>query len=104
MEYSRKKIFCQLLSTSRHLAESAASGKWNNVSDLETNQRILLTDFFAGTNNEPMTAEVSSGLAQVRVYTDIVLHLAKEKRTSLAHASDKLKVGQSAVSAYAQCS
>lgn len=103
MSKSIKNILAQLLTISRRLAESAANGTWDEVAELETEQREMLTYFFARKGDKPMTAETMSGLAQVRLYTDMVLVLAKEKRTEFAHASDRMQAGKNAVNAYAEC-
>ncbi len=103
MNKSIKNILSQLLTISRRLAESAANGTWDHVAELEHEQSELLAYFFARKGEEPMTAEALAGLAQVRLYTDQVLMLAKKKRTVLSGAADRLKVGQNAVNAYAEC-
>ncbi len=103
MSKSIKNILSQLLTISRRLAESAANGTWDQVAELENEQRELLAYFFARKGDQPMTAETMSGLAQVRLYTDMVLVLAKEKRTELVHASDKMQATKKAINAYAEC-
>lgn len=104
MTVSRKKVLSALLRASRGLAESAADGEWERVAELQLEQRDLVGEVFAGYDRGPFTAEEMSGLAHVRVYTDMVVDLAKRRRSALANAADKLKVGRSAVSAYAECS
>ncbi len=103
MNKSIKNILSQLLTISRRLAESAANGTWDHVAELEQEQKELLAYFFARKGDDPLTAEALAGLAQVRLYTDQVLMLAKQKRTTLASASDRIQVGQNAVKAYAAC-
>jgi len=103
MNKSIKNILSQLLTISRRLAESAANGTWDHVAELEQEQRELLAYFFARKGEEPMTAEVLAGLAQVRLYTDMVLMLAKKQRVVLSGAVDLLREGQNAVKAYAEC-
>ncbi len=103
MNKSIRNVLSQLLTTSRRLAESAANGTWDHVEELETEQRELLAYFFSKKGDRPMTAETMSGLAQVRLYTDMVLVLAKEKRSELGHASDRIQAGKNAVNAYADC-
>ncbi|NNF16996.1 MAG: hypothetical protein HKN70_09625 [Gammaproteobacteria bacterium] len=93
----------ELLSVSRRLAESATAGEWKEVAVLELEQRRMLEGFFKGNNDAPMTAEMVTELAHVRVYTDRVLELAKKQRAVLAGAADTLKKGQHAVNAYADC-
>ena len=103
MNKSIKNILSQLLTISRRLAESAANGTWDHVSELETEQRELLAYFFSRKGDQPLTAEALAGLAQVRLYTDMVVMLAKEKRTYLSGAADQIQTGQKAVNAYAEC-
>lgn len=103
MDKSIKNILSQLLTISRRLAESAANGTWDHVAELEVEQRELLAYFFSRKGDQPLTAEALAGLAQVRLYTDMVVMLARKKRTLLAGAADRIKVGQNAVEAYAQC-
>ena len=103
MTKSIKNILSQLLTISRRLAESAANGTWDEVAELEAEQREMLAYFFARKGDEPMTAETMAGLAQVRLYTDMVVALAKEKRSELVHAADKMQAGRKAVNAYAEC-
>lgn len=104
MEDVRKNVLSELLNASRLLAEAAADGEWEDVAELEMRQRDLLADFFSGNHNKPMTAQMMSGLAHVRLYTDMVLELAKKKRAALAGASDTVKIGKIAVNAYGECS
>lgn len=103
MRKSIKNILGQLLTISRRLAESASNGEWDEVAELELEQRELLAYFFARKGDEPMTAETMSGLAQVRLYTDMVVVLAKEKRGELVHAANRMQAGKQAINAYAEC-
>ncbi|MFK8029910.1 MAG: hypothetical protein AB8G18_06690 [Gammaproteobacteria bacterium] len=103
MNKSIKNILSQLLTISRRLAESAANGTWDHVAELEQEQRELLAYFFSRKGDQPLTAEALAGLAQVRLYTDMVVMLAKKKRKILGGAADRIQVGKKAVSAYAEC-
>ncbi len=100
---SESKILSSLLGASRKLAECAADGDWDRVAELQLEQHDLLAQVFAGYDRPAMTAQTLSGLAQVRVYTDMVVELAKKRRNALASAATTVKTGRSAVSAYAEC-
>ncbi len=98
------KVLSELLSTSRKLAEAAVDGDWKSVGELQLDQKDLLAQIFAGYERPAMTAQMLSGLAQVRVYTDMVLELARKRRAGLADAARTVRTGREAVSAYAECS
>ena len=103
MDDKKTKTLSALLSASRRLAESAADGDWDSVGELQLEQQDLLAQIFAGYDRAPMTADMLSGLAQVRVYTDMVLDLAKKQRAAIADAAREVRTGRAAVSAYAEC-
>ncbi|MEM7081998.1 MAG: hypothetical protein AAF465_04650 [Pseudomonadota bacterium] len=103
MNKSIKNVLAQLLTVSRQLAESAANGTWDHVVELECEQRELLAWFEARKGDKPLTADVLAGLAQVRLYTDMVVMLARTRREELVASVDHIKVGQQAVAAYAEC-
>lgn len=103
MNHKDEKLLSDLLSTSRRLAESAADGDWKSVGELQLEQRDLIGQVFSGYERPTMTAEMLSGLAQVRVYTDMVLELARNKRSALADAAHTVRTGRTAVTAYAEC-
>jgi len=103
MVNAETKTLSELLGASRRLAEAAADGDWDTVGQLRLDQQDLLAQVFAGYNRQPMTAEMMSGLAQIRVYTDMVLELAKERRSSLACAARQVRKGRVAANAYADC-
>ena len=104
MNDSRKKAISTLLSASRRLAECAADGEWESVAELQHQQHELVVEFFSSHERKSLTAKMMSDLAHVRVYTDMVLELAKRKRKTIVGAADKVKIGRNTVSAYAECS
>ena len=102
MEERDNAVLVALLAASRKLAEAAANGLWDEVDALRIEQHDLIGSLFAGYERKTLTAEQMSGLAQVRVYTDMVLSLAKAKRTALHASVDTAKRGRVAVRAYGE--
>ncbi len=101
MQQQEKPILTDLLSVGRRLAESASTGEWEVVSDLKMRQQELVETFFDGHAGSPLSAHVLSELTQVRVFTDLVLELAKKRRTGLVDAGRKVSTGRKAAQAYA---
>lgn len=104
MQNHDKPILTDLLTTSRQLAEAATAGDWDVVTGLREKHDTLVRTFFADLNGGPLSAHVLSELTQVRVYTDLVLELAKKRRTGLADASKSLQDRQRATRAYESAS
>ncbi|MFK8017248.1 MAG: hypothetical protein AB8G17_17630 [Gammaproteobacteria bacterium] len=101
MTKETKPVLTDLLSVSRRLAESASSGEWEVVSELKARQQELVETFFECNGGGPLSAHVLSELTQVRVFTDLVLELAKKRRTGLIDAGRKVATGRNAAAAYA---
>ncbi|MEM6639231.1 MAG: hypothetical protein AAF610_04945 [Pseudomonadota bacterium] len=102
MDNKQKPVLTELLSTSRQLAETASAGDWEAVATLRVRHEELVRTFFSHINGAPLSAHVMSELAQVRVYTDMVLELAKRRRASLVEAGQVLQSRQRATTAYAE--
>ncbi len=100
MEEQQKPILTDLLTVSRNLAEAASEGEWEVVSELKGRQQELVETFFDGHGRSPLSAHVLSELTQVRVFTDLVLELAKKRRAGLLNASQSLQSGRKAAKAY----
>ncbi|MFK7886256.1 MAG: flagellar protein FliT [Gammaproteobacteria bacterium] len=100
MSEAQKPILTDLLTTSRRLAEAASAGDWDVVADLKGRHEDLVRTFFDGLAGGPLSAHVLSELTQVRVYTDLVLELAKKRRTGLLDAGKKVTKGRRATAAY----
>jgi hypothetical protein len=101
MEQTQKPVLTDLLSVSRRLAESASEGEWDSVNELKTRHQELVTTFFDSHGRGPLSAHVLSELTQVRVFTDLVLELAKKRRTGLLEAGQSVQAGRKAAQAYA---
>jgi hypothetical protein len=100
MSETQKPILTDLLTTSRRLAEAATSGDWEVVGHLKSRHEELVRTFFDGLDGGPLSAHVLSELTQVRVYTDLVLELAKKRRSSLLESGTKVTTGRRATAAY----
>lgn len=100
MQQQEKPVLTDLLSVSRQLAEAASTGDWEVVGDLKQRQQELVETFFSGNGGSPLSAHVLSELTQVRVFTDLVLELAKKRRTGLIDAGRKASTGRRAAQAY----
>lgn len=100
MSQEQKPVLTDLLTTSRQLAEAASAGDWDIVSDLKGKHEQLVRTFFDSTRNGPLSAHVLSELTQVRVYTDLVLELAKKRRSGLLESGKKITQGRRATAAY----
>lgn len=100
MSETRKPVLTDLLTTSRRLAEAATSGDWEIVAELKSRHEKLVRTFFDGLDGGPLSAHVLSELTQVRVYTDLVLELAKKRRTNLQDTGKKVSTGRRAAAAY----
>lgn len=101
MEQTQKPVLTDLLSVSRQLAEAASEGEWDAVNELKSRHQTLVTTFFDGHGRGPLSAHVLSELTQVRVFTDLVLELAKKRRRGLIEAGQSLQNGRRAAQAYA---
>lgn len=100
MEEQQKPILTDLLTVSRRLAEAASEGEWEIVSELKGRHQDLVETFFDGQGRSPLSAHVLSELTQVRVFTDLVLELAKKRRAGLLNSSKALQTGRKATKAY----
>ena len=100
MEEQQKPILTDLLTVSRRLAESASEGEWEVVAELKGRHQKLVETFFDGQGRSPLSAHVLSELTQVRVFTDLVLELAKKRRAGLLNAGKSLQKGRKAAKAY----
>ncbi|MEO1573559.1 MAG: hypothetical protein AAFU65_01210 [Pseudomonadota bacterium] len=101
MDHRHKPILTDLLTTSRQLAEAASAGDWDVVGELRGQHEKLVRTFFNQLNGGPLSAHVLSELTQVRVYTDLVLELAKKRRSGLVEAGQALQERKRATQAYA---
>ena len=101
MEQTQKPVLTDLLSVSRQLAELASAGEWDSVNELKLRHQELVTTFFDGHGSGPLSAHVLSELTQVRVFTDLVLELAKKRRSALLEKGKAVQAGRKAVAAYA---
>lgn len=101
MHNSQKPVLTDLLTTSRQLAEAASAGDWDVVGELRGRHEKLVRTFFNELNGGPLSAHVLSELTQVRVYTDLVLELAKKRRSGLVDAGQAMQERQRASQAYA---
>lgn len=102
MDDQEKPVLTQLLSVSRSLAEAASEGDWDCVGELKNRQQCLVETFFDGHGRGPLSAHVLSELTQVRVFTDLVVELAKKRRTGLIGAAGALQDNRNAARAYAR--
>lgn len=102
MDDQEKPVLTQLLSVSRSLAEAASAGDWEHVDTLKSRQKNLVETFFDGHGRGPLSAHVLSELTQVRVFTDLVVELAKARRGNLIDAASIMQNNRAAARAYDQ--
>jgi hypothetical protein len=102
MDEQEKPVLTQLLSVSRRLAEAASDGDWEGVDALKSRQTWLVKTLFDGQENGPLSGHVLSELTQVRVFTDLVVELARQRRETLLDKGDAVRAGRKAAHAYAQ--